>query len=74
MAPADNVLRGILFMCLAATVMPAMNALAKHLGQDYSPFEVVWARVLGHLLFVIAVFAPQAGGVWALIRTRRPAE
>jgi drug/metabolite transporter (DMT)-like permease len=73
-APTDNALRGILFMCLAATVMPAMNALAKHLGQDYSPFEVVWARVLGHLLFVIAVFAPRAGGVLALIRTRRPAE
>ncbi|MBM3561222.1 MAG: DMT family transporter [Alphaproteobacteria bacterium] len=72
--PADSVLRGILFMCLAATVMPAMNALAKHLGQDYSPFEVVWARVLGHLVFVLAVFAPQAGGVWALIRTRRPVE
>jgi drug/metabolite transporter (DMT)-like permease len=72
--PPVDVTRGILFMCAAATVMPAMNAMAKHLGTDYSPIEVVWARVLGHLLFVLAVFAPRAGGVIALLRTRRPVE
>lgn len=74
MALRTDVSRGILFMCAAACVMPVMNAMAKHLGQDYNPFEVVWARVLGHLLVVLAVFAPKAGGVIALIRTRRPAE
>jgi drug/metabolite transporter (DMT)-like permease len=74
MVGGNDVTRGVLFMCAAAMVMPAMNAMAKQLGQDYHPFEVVWARVLGHLLVVLAVFAPQAGGVIALIRTRRPAE
>ena len=74
MAPPIDVSRGILFMCAAATVMPVMNAMAKHLGQDYNPFEVAWARVLGHLLVVLAVFAPRAGGVIALIRTRKPGD
>jgi len=74
MTPAVDATRGILFMCAAAGVMPVMNAMAKHLGQEYSPFEVVWARVLGHLLVVLAVFAPRAGGVIALIRTRKPGD
>lgn len=72
--PPVQVLHGIAFMCAAAVVMPAMNAMAKYLGQEYSPFEVVWFRVVGHLLLVLAVFAPRAGGVIALLRTNRPVE
>lgn len=63
-------LLGILFMCLAASFFPAMNGLAKLMSQSYSSEQVVWARTLSHLIFVLALFMPRAG--WSIVRTRRP--
>jgi len=61
---------GILFMCLASSFFPVMNGLAKLMSQTYSSEQVVWARTLSHLIFVLALFVPQYG--WRILRTRRP--
>jgi len=66
-----NILRGILFMCLAATVLPVMNAFVKYLNADYHPFAIIWARTTGHFIFMLLLFAPRAG-VTSLFRTQRP--
>lgn len=63
-------LMGILFMCLAGSFFPAMNGLAKLMSQGYSSEQVVWARTLSHLIFVLALFVPRYG--WGILRTRRP--
>jgi drug/metabolite transporter (DMT)-like permease len=63
-------LLGILFMCLAGSFLPMMNGLAKLLSQGYSSEQVVWARTVSHLVFVLALFVPRFG--WGLLRTRRP--
>ncbi len=68
--PAYRPLMGILFMCLASSFFPVMNGLAKLMSQSYSSEQVVWARTLSHLIFVLALFVPQYG--WRLVRTRRP--
>jgi len=70
-AHRQNVLRGILFMCLAVAVFPVVNAIGKHLGHLYSPVEVIWARISMQMLFVLLVFAPRLGAV-EVFRTRRP--
>lgn len=62
-------LLGILFMCLASSFFPAMNGLAKLMSRDYSSEQVVWARTLSHLIFVLLLFMPKAG--IGLLRTRR---
>lgn len=61
---------GILFMCTAASLFPMMNGLAKLMSQDYSSAQVVWARTLSHLVFMLVLFAPKAGA--RIFRTRRP--
>ncbi|BBK38430.1 hypothetical protein STAQ_35080 [Allostella sp. ATCC 35155] len=66
-----NILRGILFMCLAATVLPVMNAFVKYLNLDYHPFAIIWARTTGHFVFMLLLFAP-AAGLRTLFRTQRP--
>lgn len=70
-SPQTDVTRGILFMLGTLAVFPAMNAMAKSLGQDFSPLQVVWARSIVHVLFVAMVFAPRVGLV-RLYATRRP--
>ncbi len=69
--PQQRVLRGILFMCLAICIMPAMNAIAKYLVAGYPMPQVVWARFTGHFLFTIAIFFPGLG--WRLFLPARPA-
>lgn len=66
----QRVLRGILFMCLAICIMPAMNAIAKYLVADYPMPQVVWARFTGHFLFTIAIFFPALR--WRLFLPARP--
>ena len=70
-SPQADVTRGILFMLGTLAVFPVMNAMAKTLGQSYSPLQVVWARATVHVLFVTLVFAPKMGLV-RLYRSRRP--
>lgn len=68
--PHYRPLLGVLFMCLACTFFPAMNGLAKLMSRSYSSEQVVWARMVSHLVFVIVLFAPTYG--LQLFRTRNP--
>jgi drug/metabolite transporter (DMT)-like permease len=70
-APAQNALLGILFICLAGTLFPMMNGVAKTLGADYSSLQISWARAFGHVVFMLVAFLPRHG--LGLLRTRRPA-
>ncbi len=56
-----RILVGILFMCGAGSLFPVMNGLVKELGAAYDSTQIVWARVLGHLIFVLILFAPSRG-------------
>lgn len=49
-----------------------MNVTVKVLIPHLPTLELIWARALGHLLVVFALFAPGHGG-WRLLVTRRPA-
>jgi len=57
----QNILRGILYMCAASALFPVMNAMVKHLSADLPSVEIIWARNLSHLIFVILVFGPRFG-------------
>jgi drug/metabolite transporter (DMT)-like permease len=68
---SNRVLLGIAFMIAATTAFPFMTALAQILTHRYPPEQVVWARLVGHLIFVLLVFAPRTG--WRQIfRTTMP--
>jgi drug/metabolite transporter (DMT)-like permease len=68
--PRHRPLLGVLFMCMAGSLLPMMNGVAKLMSQTYSSEQVVWARSLSHLIFVLALFAPKAG--WSrILRTKR---
>jgi drug/metabolite transporter (DMT)-like permease len=69
--PRATLLRGIFFMCLASTLFPVMNGLVQVLSQRYPSEQIVWLRTAGHLLFVLALFAPRFGFV-RLITTTVP--
>ena len=45
--------RGIVFMVLAVFCFTAMDAVAKGLVAHYPATEVIWARFVGHLAFVL---------------------
>ncbi len=49
-----------------------MNVVVKILTEHVPTVELIWARTLGHLIVVVALFAPGHGG-WRLLVTRRPA-
>jgi drug/metabolite transporter (DMT)-like permease len=57
----DNVRRAVLFMVLAAALLPLLNASSKYLSQTYPVLEITWARYAGHLFFMLLVFAPRRG-------------
>jgi drug/metabolite transporter (DMT)-like permease len=66
-----STLRGIIFMCLASTLFPVMNGLVQVLSQRYPSDQIVWLRTAGHLLFVLALFAPKYG-LARLVTTNAP--
>jgi drug/metabolite transporter (DMT)-like permease len=66
-SPASRVVRGIAFICVAVTLFACMNTAVKLLNHQYSSLQLVWARTLGHLIFILAIFMPRKG--WALFRT-----
>jgi drug/metabolite transporter (DMT)-like permease len=76
MAPAPRVspgiVRGILYIIGATVMFVWMNAGVKLLSPHLPMVELIWARSLGHLVFIIAIFAPGHGG-WRLFSTRKPA-
>ncbi len=63
MADADStdVLTGIGFMVLGVSLLPAMNTFAKTLAAEFPVWQVVWARFLGHLLWMSIFFWPKRG-------------
>ena len=63
---------GIAYMVIGVSLIPVMNAVAKSLAAEYPMTQVVWARFLGHLLWMALFFGPVAGA--ALLRTNRPRE
>lgn len=59
-------------MCVTAIVaFPLLNTSVKFLLADFSVWQVVWARSLLHLGFMVLLFAPRMGLV-ALFRTAHP--
>lgn len=62
-------LLGVLFMCAACALFPVMNGLVKLLAAAYEPQQIVWFRIVSHLVLVAVVFMPQMG--LGLLRTRR---
>jgi drug/metabolite transporter (DMT)-like permease len=48
----DRPLKAIGLMLLATSIVPFMDAIAKHLTQTYPVTEVVWARYFFHVLFL----------------------
>lgn len=69
-AAPNNPLRGIFYMCAAVALFPFLNASVKYLNMDYPTAQIVWARYLGHFLFMVALFMPRRG--IALFRTQSP--
>ena len=65
-----ELLVAVAFMVLGASLIPAMNALAKYLAGDYPVWQVVWARFLGHIIWMMLFFWPRRG--FAILRTARP--
>ncbi len=69
-ADSRDVLVGVAFMCLGAALLPFMHTFAKSLVAEYPLWPVVWARFLGHLIWVSILFAPALGR--SLFMSRRP--
>jgi len=54
-------LRAVGYMLGAAVLFSIMNALVKLLSDDFSTPQIIWARNIGHLLFIAALFTPRLG-------------
>lgn len=67
-APA-RITRGILLMLLAVFLFALMGALVKLLIAAYDSMQIVWARTVGHLAFMLLIFAPGRG--LGILHTRR---
>ena len=60
---------GILYLAFAIFCFTAMDALAKHMISLYPTIEVIWARNVGQLFFVIVYLGPRLGQA---VRTTMP--
>lgn len=70
-APREQrILLGIGFMLIAASILPIMNGFGQMLSQAYPSAQVVWARISGQFLLMLAFLLPVAG--WRALRTRMP--
>lgn len=70
-APREpRILVGIGFMLLASSIFPVMNGLVQLLSRDYPSEQVIWARITGHLLLMLALTLPSSG--LRALATRRP--
>lgn len=61
MARGHNIGRAIIYMAVAMSLIPCLNASAKYLGRGYPTIEIVWARYAGHFAFMVVVFFPRRG-------------
>jgi len=62
-------LRGVVYMCIACALFPIMNGIVKLLAMSYDAQQIVWFRIVSHLVLVAVVFMPRMG--LGLLRTRR---
>lgn len=62
-------LRGVVYMCTACALFPIMNGIVKLLAMSYDAQQIVWFRIVSHLVLVAVVFMPRMG--LGLLRTRR---
>ena len=62
-------LLGVGFMLVACALFPIMNGLVKLLAARYDATQIVWFRIIVHLVLVTAVFTPRMG--LDLFRTQR---
>jgi drug/metabolite transporter (DMT)-like permease len=60
-------LLGIAFMLGSATLFPIMNGIVKYLSKGFASEQIIWARNLGHFLFMLLLFTPRRG--FAIFRT-----
>ncbi|HSE78585.1 MAG TPA: DMT family transporter [Alphaproteobacteria bacterium] len=65
----QSVLAGVVMMVCAAALFSVMNALVKLLSAEYSTVQIIWARTLSHLVFVLLLFAPRRRS--RLVRSER---
>lgn len=66
----SHTLDGILLMGVAFTLFPLMDAVGKHLTQDYHPFQITWGRFFFQAIFVsILIFSRRPPSI---LRTRKP--
>ncbi|MEK7701025.1 MAG: DMT family transporter [candidate division NC10 bacterium] len=71
MSREPRILRGIFFIILATAFFVTMNTGVKLLRPSLPTVELIWARTLGHTLFIFAIFGP-GHGWWRLFETRKP--
>src|SRR3972149_4995397 len=64
-------LRGTFFFVLATALFVTTNTGGKPRRPPLPTVELIWARTLGHTLFIFAIFVP-GHGWWRLLRTRKP--
>jgi len=70
-AAQPRILLGVAFMVLASSLFPVMNGLVQWLSPRYPSEQIIWARITGQFVLMLAIMLPAAGlGVFA---TRRPA-
>ena len=65
----DDLNKAVLYMVLAASLIPMLNAGAKYLTEDYSVLQITWARYAGHFIYMLMVFVPYRG--LALLRSQQ---
>lgn len=65
-----RILLGIGFMMLAASFFPVMNGLVQWLSPRYPSEQIVWARITGQFVLMLALMLPGAGLM--VFATRRP--
>ena len=68
-ARVSRPLLGMLYMCAACALFPVMNGFVKLLAVTYEPTQIVWFRIVIHLVLVAVVFTPRMG--LDLFRTHR---
>jgi len=66
----QSVRRALANMVAAAIVFAILNAAVKSLRGEIPILQLVWVRTAGHLLFVVAAFAPRHG--LRLLETQHP--
>lgn len=70
--PRDRIGLAILLVVAAVALFSILNVEVKMLRADFGPVQLVWARHIGALFFMVAVFTPMRGPRFLLLRTARP--